>query len=89
MAQTPRDARLSRDVRARAAAQGPSSLKIKHTHAPREYSLECTPPQRCEICVDGFKVFPPGTPTDEGSEVSTAKEPRWRKLLAMHDFHET
>ena len=34
-------------------------------------------------------LFPPGTPTDEGSEVSTAKEPRWRKLLAMHDFHET
>lgn len=38
-------------------------------------------------------LFPPGTTTDEGSEVTTApaprKEPRWRKLLAMHDFHET
>lgn len=38
-------------------------------------------------------LFPPGTTADEGSEASTApaprKEPRWRKLLAMHDFHET
>lgn len=46
-----------------------------------------TPLWRCTL--DYILLFPPGTPTDEGSEVSTAKEPRWRKLLAMHDFHET
>ncbi|KWU46852.1 Endonuclease/exonuclease/phosphatase [Rhodotorula sp. JG-1b] len=46
-----------------------------------------TPLWRCTL--DYILLFPPGATTDEGSEASTPQEPRWRKLLAMHDFHKT